>query len=63
MLDWNLRRTPGRIELINGEAVMDIINPRIGGSKRKQKSRKSRRSQKKRKGARKTNKHRIIKRK
>jgi len=61
MLDWNLRRTPGRIELINGEAVMDIINPRIGGSKRKRKSKKSRRSQKKRKGARKTKRQRTTK--
>lgn len=63
MLDWNLRRTPGRIELINGEAVMDIINPMIGGYKRKQKSKKSRRSQKKRKITRKTNKRRTTKKK
>jgi hypothetical protein len=66
MLNWTLRRTPGNIELINGEAFMNIISPRIGGSKRKQKSKKSkksRRSQKKRKVIRKTKKHRIIKRK
>jgi hypothetical protein len=59
MLDWNLRRTPGRIKLINGEAVMDIINPRIAGSKRK--SRKSKKSQKKRKITRKTKRQRRTK--
>jgi hypothetical protein len=61
MLIWTLRRTPGNIELINGEAVMDIINQRIGGSKRKQKSKKSRRSQKKRNVNKKTKKQRTTK--